>query len=342
MDQGFWGAALKGAVSILASGFVLLVSASPGWEVEEAFFAFGPQSRETTAEHTFYFRNAGSEPLRIRSVNFTAPLVIGNRLPNPVPPGERIPVIVRFGMPPEMGRFDGEVLVAFQNPGVEPLRLRVSAEIVEPIEFQPFPAFFATTQRGQVEEKSVEIINHEAEPLEIMRVDNPSSRFTTRLEVIEPGKHFRLHLSLEGEGQAGKTTDTITLVTTSSQHPFLEVQANTYVRERVYTFPDTLDFGAIATLQLKARPDLVSLLSQTLMVYQTGGKDFQIQAHSDIPFLRLSSVRSDFQDRYQIEVSVTPEKLKAGSADGSVVITTNDPEFPRLEVPVKVTVDGNW
>ena len=336
------GAVLKGTASILISGFFLMASAQSTWEVDGDFFAFGTLSRETLAEHTFYFRNTGVEPLRIRSVHMTTPLKITKKLTNPVPPGERIPITVGFGMPPEIGRFAGEVLISFEDPDMERLRLRLTAEIVNPIQFEPFQAFFVTAARGKTSESAVDIINHEDEPLQIMRVDNPSSRFTTRLETIEEGKHYRLHLTLPGAGTAGKMVDTITLVTTSSRHPFLEVQANTYIRERVYSFPDLLEFGTISVAELKARPDLLSFLPQTVMVYQEGGKDFEIQVGTDVPFLRLSSTRSKFGDRYQIELAIIPEKLRAGPVAGSILITTNDPEFPQLTVPVKAMVQGSW
>jgi len=39
---------------------------------------------------------------------------------------------------------------------------------------------------------------------------------------------------------------------------------------------------------------------------------------------------------------LAPEGLKFGAVSGSIVITTNDPEFPQLTVPVKAMVEGSW
>ena len=44
---------------------------------------------------------------------------------------------------------------------------------------------------------------------------------------------YRLSLTLKGDGPAGRLDDTITLVTSSREHPFLEVQAHTKLNERV-------------------------------------------------------------------------------------------------------------
>ena len=64
------------------------------------------------------------------------------------------------------------------------------------------------------------------------------------------------------------------------------------------------------------------------MVYQAGGKDFQAQVQTNVPFLELVPSRSPFKDRYQIEVRVIPEKLKAGEVNGFIFVATNDPRVP--------------
>ena len=307
----------------------------------EQVFDFGKVGDEAAVEHTFSFLNSGPETLEVKNVQLSPPLT-ATKITARIAPGETGSITIHLGTPRNKGEFQGGVLVYFKNEGIGPKLFSVQGEIVNPIEFEPRAAFFVAVQQGQSKEASIEIINHESDPLQILRAENPSPRFTTELETVEEGKRFRLTLKMNPDAPAGKATDVITVVTSSNQHPFLEVQANIWVKDRVYTFPDILDFGQIQTQQLKTRPQLVSFLSQTLMVYQVGGKDFQMSASTDVPFLQLSPVRSKFQDRYQIEVAVIPEKLKAGSADGSILITTNDPEFPRLTVPVKAVVEGSW
>ncbi len=55
----------------------------------------------------------------------------------------------------------------------------------------------------------------------------------------------------------GRLDDTITLVTSSREHPFLEVQTHTKLNERVHTFPDSIDFGPISIDCLKTHPEMV-------------------------------------------------------------------------------------
>ena len=91
------------------------------------------------------------------------------------------------------------------------------------------------------------ILPDEPDPLEVLRVENPSTRFTTELETVEPGRHFRLRLTLKGEGPAGKTTETvvvpeklesgevdgaIVIVTNDSEFPRLRVPVKAVVEGR--------------------------------------------------------------------------------------------------------------
>jgi hypothetical protein len=66
------------------------------------------------------------------------------------------------------------------------------------------------------------------------------------------------------------------------------------------------------------------------MVYQEGGKDFRVVAQTDLPFLQLSTFQADLEDRYEIRLTLLPENLKSGAVIGTIVILSNDQEFPRV------------
>jgi FtsP/CotA-like multicopper oxidase with cupredoxin domain len=89
---------------------------------------------------------------------------------------------------------------------------------------------------------------------------------------------------------------------------------------------------------LKANPNQVSELMQRVMIYQEGGKEFQISAATDAPFLNVSTSQAQLKDRFEVRLSVIPEKLKSGTVKGTLVINTNDNEFPQVTIPVTAIV----
>jgi hypothetical protein len=302
---------------------------------------FGRIGLKAPMEHTFNFQNDRSELLEIKNVQLTPPLTV-TRMTSRVEPGSSGSVTVRWNTPREKGDFKGSVILNFKNSGVKSLYFWVVGRVTAPIDFEPFAAFFLATQRGEAKKRSIQITCYEAEPLKILEVQHGSSRFTTQLETLEPGHRYRLSLTVKPDAPAGRETEVIKLLTSSREHPLLKVQANIKVNERVYTFPDVIGFKTIPVAALKARPEMVAALSQSLMVYQIGGTGFQITAQTDVPFLRLTPHQAHLKDRFGVQIDIVPEKLTAGEVNGSIIIATNDPEFPQITVPVTAIVQGSW
>jgi len=313
-------------------------SQTPGHKSQA--FDFGTISLTDDLQHTFQFTNAGSRPLEIENVQLTPPLVV-TRMPTRIAPGEKAEVTVRMEAPRDKGDFRGSVIVNFKDQSQQQV-FWVVGKVVPPIEFDPFPIFFVSTLRGQDKTASIEIINHEPDPFDIENVENPCSRATAKLETIDPGRRYRLSLTMNGNGAAGRAADTIMLTTSSRAHPFLQIRANTNLNERVHAFPDTIDFGEISARVLRANPNLVGELMQRVTIYQEGGKEFKISAATDVPFLGVATSQEQLKDRFEVRLSVIPQKLKSGPVKGALVIDTNDTEFPRVTIPITASIEDDW
>jgi hypothetical protein len=92
--------------------------------------------------------------------------------------------------------------------------------------------------------------------------------------------------------------------------------------------------GNVALAEFRDKAALAEQLAQTLMVYQVGGSDFQASFKSKLPFLRISAERGPNGDRWQATVTFDPLHLVPGPIRGAIEISTNDPAFPLLRVPV--------
>ncbi|MGH9777650.1 MAG: thioredoxin domain-containing protein [Candidatus Acidiferrales bacterium] len=240
-------------------------------------------------------------------------------------------------MPIRKRHFFAGVLMWLAIVGATPLLAQVSvvgSQSVEGIKFEPLPAVFVVASRGTVEESSIEIINSRPEALEIRGIESKSTRFAARIESLESGKRYRLTVTLKGEGAAGKQQDILELRTNLEDAPVLRVYVNTFVRERVYTFPTSLFLGRYPVSEIQGKPAVAKQRAQILMVYQEGSSQFQAQVTSDLPFLKISSERGPLGDRYENAIWIDPELARPGEIKGNIIIETNDPENPKLTVPV--------
>ena len=293
----------------------------------------------TEIEHEFVLRNEGAAALRILGVRWTAPLTFA-RVPAHIEPGGEVRMRVHLNTAELRGPFEGQILISLNDPVLPEARLLFQGRVVPSIELSPQPVFFVAGQRGERREAAIEIINHGSEALTIHSVEHPSERFTTRLETLEEGRRYRLSLILDPNGPGGRKTDTILVKTSSQVRPLIRIPANTYLRERVYTFPAAVDLGTLRLADIKEHPDLLQQTAQTLMVYQSGGSDFRVKASTNLPILDLKWERGPKGDRYQSAIALIGDKLQAGPINGSIVIDTNDPEFPSLVVPVTGVILG--
>ena len=221
--------------------------------------------------------------------------------------------------------------------GAAPLLAQVTvvgSPSVEGIQFEPLPAVFAVATRGTVKDSSIEIINSRPEPLEILGIESPSTRFAARIEPLESGRRYRLTVTLKGEGPAGKQQDVLELKTNLEDAPILRVSVNTYVRERMRTFPESVFMGRYPISEIRGDPAVAKTRAQILMVYGEGTSQFQAQVTSDVPFLKISSERGPTGDRYENTIWIDPDLAQPGDIKGNIIIETNDPEIPKLTVPV--------
>ena len=294
-------------------------------------FEFGRILRGTPVEHQFVVKNDGPSPLVVDTVRLTPPLTVVNG-PGTVAPGAQAILRVRLDTSRIVGLFEGRIAMSIVDSDEE-IGMTFSGTVYQTVEAIPRPAFLVVTERGHVSEQSIELVNHESTPLEITDVNHLRDRFATRVETIEAGQRYRLTLTLDGKGVGGRRTDSIVVKTSSQSTPVVTILANTFVRERVYTFPDSIDFGALPLSPLETDPALIQKLAQTLMVYRKE-PGFEVKVTSDLDLLDIRAERGPSGDRWQATITLKRERLRPGPLTGTIYIETNDPEFSSLSVPI--------
>jgi hypothetical protein len=229
-------------------------------------------------------------------------------------------------------RIDGAYARESDTPEVG---LSVAGEGARPLLLSPHAEFFLAGVRGERSEAAIDIISDDIEPLRLGSPQHPNTHFTSRLQAIEPGRHYRLSIALRADGPAGRQRTDITLATSSKAVPVLVIPAHTLLRERVYTFPESVDLGALPLSAIGANPALLRQNAQILMVYQRGGSDFRVTATTDVDGLSVRAERGPAGDRHQLTLQLDPAYATGPRAiRGNVLIETNDPRFPSLRVPI--------
>jgi len=304
-------------------------ASGPHARVTSDQFDVGTVLETSSVEHDFVLTNEGDAPLRTEGAELTGPLRV-DPFPSVVAPGASVTIRVRLAAG-TLGPFDEELRLRLNDPAMPQLTLSLRGEVVPLVQVLPHPLVALIGPRGVRTQNAVEIVNHSDGLVRALSVDVPNDRVSAELATIEAGRRYRLTLTLNDHAAAGRELVPLVVHTDSATTPVVHLVAATFLRERVYTFPDAIDLGAVPLDEWrKGNPTLM----QTLMVYQTGGSSFEATVTSDVPGLTIDAERGPAGDRWQATISVQPSAVRIGQIHGTITIRTNDSEFPTLTIPV--------
>lgn len=280
-----------------------------------------------------YFDNPTDRPLKVRSVQLTPPLV-AHDVTQTVAAGGVGEFTLGLADQRSLGPYGGTIKVHFYEDSVAPVEFTVDGFFVPPIEFKPYSEFFVATDLGHSEQATIEIINHQSQPLFISDTEHGSNRFDVNVATLVPGEHYAVTLTLSGIKPGAKLSEPVYLKTGEGEGASMTLTANTWIRERVYTFPERVDMSRLP-LSLTKDQKIVDALTQRLMVYRKGSDDFEITVSTDLDNIQIHSERLPEGDRYQLMIRYLPDKTQVGDFSGEVKIQTNDDQIPELCVPIK-------
>jgi hypothetical protein len=305
----------------------------------ETVYDFGTVAQGTLLSHSFTIRNAGTEPLKIEALDLQAPGMKTSFKPV-IAPGESVRVSIEWNTARLSGPIVGKAIVRFATPAQPPVSLELKATVTGGIDVLPMPAVFFSVYKGETATRSVTIVSHETRPFDIIGVEPAGTHFTAAITPIEPGKAYRLDVTVPQTAEAGRFMEKVFLSTNHPTKKRVEVAVNVLVKNELYVNPETIDLGSLSIAELTANPQLLRLLEQKLIVRKKTG-DFAITSVStDVAALSVRTAAKGRAQAFQIDVSVLREKLAAGEIRGTIRIETDDERFPVLEVPVSGRVSS--
>jgi hypothetical protein len=307
---------------------------APKVALVEPNFEFNKVVVGRLVEHTYVLRNSGNAPLRMKNVNMTPPLR-PVKLQATIAPGEEAQLKFSLDTTGVSGPFDGRIVLMTDDPKAPEIEMRFTGEVVASIEVTPRPVLVLVASKGHSAEAELELVNHESESVDIVDIDYPKDRLDIQTETLEKGRRYRLRFTLRSGAVSGRQEGFAVVHTTSRQTPEARIATFTYVRDRVYTFPDAVDLGVLSLKEVRANAQFLDQNAQKLMVYQVDGKDLTVSVTSDVEGLAITTERGPKGDRFQITAKLEPGVAQLRKIEGNIYIKTNDREFPNLVVPVR-------
>lgn len=315
----------------------LATAQSPAGLIDHAEFDFGTVKQGQRVVHAFEISNPLDHALVLTRAEAGAP---GMRVsfPPSIAPGQRGKVTVEWDTSGQRGRASGSVVIDLTGVSAPQLRL-VLAGVVQPLlEFQPMAAAYFSVWAGDAAERSITIVNNDDRPLEIARIEPKGTHFQAKLKRTEGGKRYELLITVPANTEPGRFMESVTLITDHPRHPAIRIPVNVLVKSDVYVNPEAVEFGRLSFSSLQ--PGTAPLLTQTFLLKKRQGNLRIKSIESDVAPLVITRDPSDREsDVFRIDVALAKDRLAKGSLNGTIRITTDDPKFPVLAVPVTGDVE---
>ena len=312
--------------------------------LQETQYDFGTVTRGVKVQSTIPLRNDGDADLIIREMSLSLP-AITVKAKSVIPPGNETKIALELDTAGLTGDVQGDVILLTNDPHTLQLLFHIQGHVQSLVDILPRPAIFLSAFRWEVKDKesSIYLVNNDKKPLKIIDMKSEGDKFTPKLETIEEGQRYELSIKLNPNSPSGMDQSQITV---STENEKIIIPVYTFLKEKVYVNPPSLDFGRINLEHLEKNSKLLTFLTQSVFVYKHHGQDFQIEIQASPQFLSIQRTPPqgpaaviDIPKQGKtavIELAVTPikEKLKKGRFEASIRVSTNDKEFPVLEIPV--------
>lgn len=284
--------------------------------------------------HRFAFRNETAMPLSIERIELSQPGMT-SRFRRTIPAGEQGAITVEWDTSKASGAANGDAKVYFTDAGQPPMTLVLSAIVKPSIEITPYAAAFFSVYKGESARRKLTIINNEEPLLNITRIEPAGSHFVASINTEAPGKRYTLQVDVLPDTPPGRYMEAVYLHTDQPATPTVKIGVNVLVKENLYANPETVDYGNVGLGYLQKNPNTIELLNQTFLIKKRQGT-FEIKSvTSNVPQVQLrQEPATGPSEVFQITASLDKQRLQPGKLKGTITIETDDPDFPRLTVPV--------
>jgi hypothetical protein len=301
--------------------------AGPKIQFADLVYDFGKVSSGELVNHTFVFTNIGTATLEITEVRPGCGCTTAGTWDKEVKPGKTGSIPLQFNSANYGGAVMKQATVTCNDPGQSNVVLQIKGTVWKPIEITPTMAVFNMDSEVQTNDtKVVRIISHLEEPLTLSDLQSTNSSFKAVLKTVTPGKEFELHITATPPFASPTVVGSVTVKTSSTNMPVLNVSAYATLRQPVTVTP--------ARITLPPGP-FSNVVHQAVTVRNTGtnslvlsdpkvnvpGADVHVQ---EIQPGRVFNLSVDFPAGFEIKAGQRVE----------VTVKSDHPRFPLITVPV--------
>ncbi|MGH7738806.1 MAG: DUF1573 domain-containing protein [bacterium] len=336
MNQFKWIAILFFAPTLLISPIVnaqsTTASAANGPKIYCAYpkFDFHTVNEGPDITHLFHFKNVGKSTLVISSVHTSCGCTAAVVNTKQIRPGGYGVIKATYHTHDRPGHAT-KIITITSNDSVNPsYQMQLDMTVVQEVSVEPQRAYFYGLKHNTSQTNEINIFGKPHKYLNVLSAQDVGGKVTVSFKPYVDKAGFRYGDTLTVTAPAtlpiGEFSDTINVTTDDPLKPTLTIPVQGEVVGRVQYSPKTLYFAAG-----QQQPSYVQFTVSPPQGFAI--RDVSSLKHLIRPDVQ-KTIGSDGNDSYSIEVYCVQNLPANSDGHDELDITTNDPEQPRIVIPV--------
>jgi hypothetical protein len=321
-------AALLVAATVLAAG-------KPKATIAEPLKDVGTVSKGDKIVHDFVIKNEGDADLQITNVQPACGCTVAD-FDKVIKPGQTGKVHAVVDSSTFSGPISKGVSVFTNDPEHPQIELTIHAKVEPYISIKPGYARYITVQGEPLEGNIAQTLwAPDGTAWDITGIDSPFPFLAVTFHEAKPeerlpdakGKQWKVEMKLSNQAKVGPLSDYVTVHTNHPKQKIVQIPVSGFVRPVVATTPPNADFGRIEIKEpIRKALNIRNFATEPIKVTSV---DPSLPKGIDAKLETLEEGRE-----YQVRIVLNPELAK-GPFLGKLVIHTDSPKVPTLEVEVK-------
>jgi hypothetical protein len=205
---------------------------------ETPIFDFGKIKSGEPVKHTFVFTNTGTETLVISNVQPACGCTTSGEWTRQVEPGKTGTIPIQFNSANFNGAVAKHVTVTSNDKTQPNVTLQIKGTIWKPVDVNPqFAVMNVPPDSYEPVKSEVRIINNTEQAFTLSAPESNNKFFKADLETITAGKEFKVTITTVPPLESGNVQGQITLKSTSTEAPVINITAWATVQAAVAVNP---------------------------------------------------------------------------------------------------------
>ncbi|HTG34260.1 MAG TPA: DUF1573 domain-containing protein [Thermoanaerobaculia bacterium] len=312
-----------------------MAAGKPKATIAEPLKDVGTVSKGDKIVHDFVIKNEGDADLQITNVQPACGCTVAD-FDKVIKPGQTGKVHAVVDSSTFSGPISKGVSVFTNDPEHPQIELTIHAKVEPYISIKPGYARYITVQGEPLEGNIAQTLwAPDGTSWDITGVDSPFPFLAVTFHEAKPeerlpdakGKQWKVEMKLSNQAKVGPLSDYVTVHTNHPKQKIVQIPVSGFVRPVVAATPPNADFGKIELKEpLKKALNIRNFATEPIKVTSV---DPTLPKGIETKLETLEEGRE-----YQVRIILNPELAK-GPFLGKLVIHTDSPKVPVLEVEVK-------